>query len=267
MEDEARRVQDNLNTFSTSISASGIDHRVVMITDPDFVSVPPPLGTDSTRYRFVSRRVGSDEPFERVLGEYLRYADFLRPHALTHIVVVSDDNSAMRRDDFTERMEDLLGHNFTLHAIVSPGDAFLPCFSALGFAAAPGSEYWSLASETGGIRLSICSEDWRVVFDTLGEAVLISASLPCTYHIPEAPEGEVFDPLRVNVVYVPDDGADRTLPYVDDPSRCGGTDGWYYDDPSGPTEILLCPAACEALSTTATGGTLDIEFGCATILI
>ncbi len=44
---------------------------------------------------------------------------------------------------------------------------------------------------------------------------------------------------------------------VDD---CGTDTGWYYDDPDAPTQVLLCPAACDL--TDQQGGSINIDFVC-----
>ena len=47
-----------------------------------------------------------------------------------------------------------------------------------------------------------------------------------------------------------------------DPANCGSEGGWYYDNPSAPTLIKLCDATCDLLS----GGSVQVEFGCDTIV-
>lgn len=267
MRDEARRVQDNMNRFSTDISSSGVDHHVVVITDPAYVTVPPPLGTDAERYRFVARDVGSEEPLQRLLSELPRYRDFLRPGASTHFIVVTDDDSDMSASAFESQMTSALGHGFTLHAIASPGDQLFPCLGGLaGIAAAPGREYWTLASRTGGLRVSICTSDWSALFTELRDAVVVSAALPCLFSVPAAPAGMTFDRDLVNVVFTPDAGIERTIPRVDGPSACAARGGWYYDDSASPSEILLCSATCDEVGTTTTAGRIDIALGCETVL-
>jgi hypothetical protein len=41
--------------------------------------------------------------------------------------------------------------------------------------------------------------------------------------------------------------------------------GWYYDNPTSPTEIVLCPKSCEAIG--GSKGKIRIELGCTTIEI
>ena len=265
MRDEATRVRDNMNSFSGDISASGIDHHVVVMSDPEYVSVPPPLGSDPSRYQFVPQDIDSNEPLERLLSEHWRYAGFLRPEAITHFVVVTDDDSSLGAGSFISQMESRLGHRFTFHAIASPGNELLPCIAGFtGIAAAPGTQYWQLADLTGGLKISVCTPDWSMVFGPLRDAIAASSALPCSYEVPEPPPGMVVDPMRVNVEHTPSGSvAPETLPFVSDPSRCGASGGWYYEG-SATERILLCPSSC---ATVATSTRVDITLGCETLLI
>lgn len=275
MENEAMRVQDNLNRFSLAIDAVDIDYRVVMITTSSFVSVPPPLGT-SPRYRLIDRGVSSNEALQVLLDELPRYQDFLRAAATTHMVVVTDDESDLDPTTFLTQMRDRLGKTFVFHAIaserVAPGftNPTGACVTSTGFppegAANPGDRYYQLAFETGGLTFSICTTDWASLFTDLTNVVAVPTPLPCSYEIPDAPDGMTFDRNRVNVVYTPSStGAPDTIPSVGTPDRCGA-EGWYYDDPAMPAIILLCPSSCALLGSDA-AGRVNIAFGCETELI
>jgi len=37
--------------------------------------------------------------------------------------------------------------------------------------------------------------------------------------------------------------------------------GWYYDDPKSPTQVVLCPKTCERVSA-ASEAKMDVAFGC-----
>jgi Mg-chelatase subunit ChlD len=89
---------------------------------------------------------------------------------------------------------------------------------------------------------------------------------PCEFVIPtQGSDGGSIDPGKVNVRYT-SNGASGSilLPQVaeSDPANCGDPPGWYYDNPAAPTTIKLCPAACMALGQ----GTIEVEFGCDTIV-
>ncbi len=91
-------------------------------------------------------------------------------------------------------------------------------------------------------------------------------SLPCSYLIPEPPAGEEIDFGAVNVSYTPSGGQPQTIPQASGPGSCmPGSLAWYYDNPSNPTQIVLCPDTCAMLAADD-GTTVDVVFGCATIV-
>lgn len=285
MDGEARIIQDNLNSFVSAIEASGIeDYRVVVITQSGFVSVPPPLGTDATRFRFVSYNVQSSDALRHIVSSFPMWSDFIRPTAITHIVHVTDDESSLSAGEFRSMFMPLLGHSWVSHAIASPpGSTHMMCIPGFGCigssdgcsgpngdAADNGDQYWSIASMTGGQQISICTADWSAAFTTLLASIAIPMPIPCEFAIPEPPEGMEFDRRRVNVVYNPGGGgAPITFPFVgtDDGAMCPpGADGWYYDDPLNPTQIILCPSTCSRVDSDTTGS-VDIALGCETLII
>lgn len=273
MDNEAKRVQDNLNAFSADIAKVGIDYHVVMITSSSFVKVPPPLGT-SPKYKFIDRMVNSNEPLQVLLDEFPNYSSFLRPLAVTHVVGVTDDESDLAAEDFYKQMvaAGKLGHGFTFHAIAS--EKVAPTFTnpegacqTSGFppegAAAPGIQYYKLADATKGLKFSICTSDWTSLFKTLTAAVAVPAKLPCVFTLPKPDSGEI-DPTKVNVQYTKGSGgAAETLVYVGSKDGCMGGPGWYYDDPAKPTMAVLCDATCKVVSADKTGR-IDVALGCAT---
>ena len=97
------------------------------------------------------------------------------------------------------------------------------------------------------------------VFEPLKETIIQSVPLPCNYAIPPPPGLERLDPEKVNVQYLPPAGAEQLFPRADGFEQCADNLAWYYDEPSAPTEVLLCEQAC---NTVAAGGTINITFGC-----
>jgi hypothetical protein len=143
------------------------------------------------------------------------------------------------------------------------------CPRALASAAAPGVTYYRLAGLTGGVTQSICQDDWTPVFGSLKDAVVESAPLPCNYEIPAPPDGMVFDREKVNVKFTPTGvSSDTVEPFANVASAdaCGDSQAWYYDDPDSPGEVLLCPQLCDLVGS-GEGGTVDVLFGCATVVL
>jgi hypothetical protein len=277
MSNEAARVQDNLNDFSAAIGVVGIDYHVVMITTSSYVSVPPPLG-GGPNYLLIDRPVSSHEPLQALLDEFPRYEHFLRRSAVTHVVATTDDESDLGWMEFdTQMTRNLGGRSYYFHAIaseVAPVTFTNPrgaCTNG-GFppegAAAPGIEYYTLADHRGGLKFSICTDDWSGLFRTLTAAIAVPQPLPCVYPIPDPPDGMELDPFRVNVVYTPSDGTgSQVVPYVgtDDGVDCT-RGGWYYDDPGAPSVVQLCPSTCSVVGADLSGE-VSVAFGCQTLII
>lgn len=265
MVDETVAVQQNISAFAQQISGAGVDHHVVMIAGAD-LAAGTPLAMDPEHYLWVPGVVGSSDALDILLNLYPAYSAFLRPEAPLHIVVVTDDNARMPHAVFQMGMENLAGKPFIFHSIASE-DAPGPCIGSCGLpvlcsAAEPGREYYALSEITQGEAISICVADWSQVFGPLQDAVIKSVPLPCTFPIPSPPNNETLDPSKVNVEFSPTEGAAEVFPRAAAEADCGDTLAWFYDDPSLPTALNLCPATCEAVQA---GGTVDIAFGCATI--
>ncbi|MEQ8454167.1 MAG: hypothetical protein RLO52_12955 [Sandaracinaceae bacterium] len=274
MRGEADIVQENINNFAGAIGASGIDYHVVMVSAMEFVRVPPPLGSDASRFLYVEENVQSNDGLIALVNRFDSYREFLRPSAATHFVVVTDDESErMGWMDFQTQMGALLGHSFTFHSIASPpgSDHCVPpgfciarqdgCTGPNGDAADNGDEYWSLSMATGGQRFSICTEDWSALFSSLTSAIAVATPLPCRFVVPPPPDGMSLDRMKVNVVYTPSGGGgQQVVPFVGGFSGCVGQ-GWYYED----DDIVVCPATCTTLTGDASGR-VDIALGCETVL-
>lgn len=296
MDEESAEVQANLNNFAALISASGIDVHVVLIADSS-VCIPAPLGSGLCggadeklpNYRHVPQGVASTNALQLFISTYPQWKDSLRPNATKTFAVVSDDESDISAVDFTNQLLALdppTFQGFKFDAIVAsekPGD--LECIGfgscpagssvccgvlAGGLACGPYAEeegkiYMQLVQQTGGVLGDLCVQDFDPVFQNMATGVVKDSKLSCDYPIPPVPDGETFEPGKVNVVYTPGSGGAPESIYnvpggvVD----CGMKGGWYYDDPKIPTKILMCPSTCSVLQSDA-AGKIDILFGCAT---
>ncbi len=282
MDDEAAAVQDALNDFSAFIDAQSIDYRVILVGDAGAMAVPPPLG-GSPEFLHVDQDVGSTNALQVLHDSFAQYQSFLRDDAVLHIVVVTDDESNWSHAEFDANIASLpapgLDPDYTLHSICSESTVVLdlpplppimgPCSGGLGVGGAAdiGQTYIDMSAATGGVWRSICTSDWAPIFTAVAEAVSVGVALPCVFDLPPPPEGETLDPNRVNFVFTPSGGGSpATIPRVDNAGACGGNHGWYYDDPATPTQILVCPHTCDALSAD-TDGQVDIQFGCATVVL
>ena len=89
--------------------------------------------------------------------------------------------------------------------------------------------------------------------------------LPCQYEVIglTAPPGEQLDFGKVNVVLKDSGNVETTLGQVAGEANCP-TDqpAWYYDDPAAPTNIILCSNACDMVSASESGSTVNVVVGC-----
>jgi uncharacterized protein YegL len=81
----------------------------------------------------------------------------------------------------------------------------------------------------------------------------------CSFKLPTPPDGSSIDPARVDVTFTPDGGAPQVLPRVTSADGCDAG-GWYYEDPSQPADIVVCPEVCSFLVSTP--GSLEIVVRC-----
>jgi hypothetical protein len=93
------------------------------------------------------------------------------------------------------------------------------------------------------------------------------AALGCQYVIPTPTDGSMPNFSEVNVVYQPMGSNAQTFPMVMDQASCPANgNGWYYDDPANPTQIILCPASCSLVEGDMTGE-VDVTLGCSTVIL
>jgi hypothetical protein len=259
MGNERDAIQQNLNAFAAKFANAAIDVRVAVMTDGDEFEVPAPLGTDPARFLFVDRNVGSDDALSFFVERFDEYGDFLRPEAKLELIAVTDDESSLAAAEFVSSMRARAGKDFRLHAIASERIDDDACEGA----ADPGDEYYAAAALTSGLTFSICEADGAALFDELAAGLTEGAALPCAVDIPAPPAGLALDPNLINVVHAPADVQSRqVIPRVDDGGRCAER-GWYYDNPTSPRVLTLCPTTCASLGA----GNLRVAFGCQTAVV
>ncbi|MES1173387.1 MAG: vWA domain-containing protein [Myxococcales bacterium] len=88
------------------------------------------------------------------------------------------------------------------------------------------------------------------------------SALSCNYDIPAPKSGDI-DYTAVNVTFKEGSSKPSTFFYVKAAADCElqPEQGWYYDDPKKPTQVVLCPKTCERVSA-ASDAKMDVAFGC-----
>jgi hypothetical protein len=296
MRDEILWTRDNMNIFSQTVQAAGLDLRVVVIACMEGgdceghegawgICIPEPLGavggcetlpyddTNLPGYLHIDVRIPSQKGFDRVLDTYDQWHTMLRPGTPLHIVGISDDTEELTAQQFDDALlaldPSLDGYYFhSIFSFQSKEDACAiaesePCC----LYAAPGGEgtpYRELALMTGGVTGDLCAQDFDPVFQQFATAVIESATLSCDWEIPPPPEGETLNPGFVNVVFVDENGDPTVIGMVSAPEQCDEVShGWYYDNPNAPETVVMCPQTCTWIQGRV-GAEVRIEFGCAT---
>ena len=91
------------------------------------------------------------------------------------------------------------------------------------------------------------------------------AQVACEFQMPESNNGQPVNPAQINVLYTMG-GTTEQIPIGQVPGAdsCGPKAAWYYDTPSNPTKIILCPSTCNAVQQD-TAAKIEILVGCSTI--
>ena len=132
-----------------------------------------------------------------------------------------------------------------------------PSLSALNGIAAAGGTQQAFLVDTGGN----VNQQFLAAMNAIRHA-----ALGCVYQIPAPSGGGTPDYSSVNVVFTPSGGPSRTFPYVMSQANCPASgDGWYYDNPQNPTQIILCSSTCTAVEADMMGE-VDITLGCTTVV-
>ncbi|MBW2455485.1 MAG: VWA domain-containing protein [Deltaproteobacteria bacterium] len=269
MDQETNWVTSQLNGFAAQITGSGIDVHVVVIAgkpgSENGFCVPAPLASGGCpddnnlpTFLHVDQHVDSHDAFQQILTRYNDYAQMLRPDAAKHVVVISDDDSNMGAAAFDAALKalDPSFADYVFHAIACEHDNG-PC-------ADESDQYWNLVVGTGGVFGELADQNFGPVWDAVSQQVIQDATLACQWDIPAPPDGEQFVADLVNVLLSINGAPAQALGQVSSAADCATVNGgWYYDDPTNPTKILVCPDVCQQIQG-ADAAEVNIEFGCQT---
>ncbi len=123
----------------------------------------------------------------------------------------------------------------------------------------------NLIAKEGGTDKAVLVSTGNAAQEFLAALNKIRGAIGCQYLIPKPATGDP-DYGKVNVAFTPNGGAQEVYPKVNDASGCVGQKAWYYDNPSSPTQIVLCPAACDQVENTQGGGVTEVVLGCKTVV-
>ncbi len=124
----------------------------------------------------------------------------------------------------------------------------------------PGTAYQALSKLTGGLRYPICrNDDFDDIFRNIATRIVDGSDLRCSFNLLN--QGE-FDIRLANVYYHPSGGNSTAVPLYRALNEDDCNDRrWLPDDIDNPTQIILCPEACEAIQSDPEA-TIGMEIGC-----
>lgn len=263
---EKAMVRTQLNRFSQHITDTGIDVNVVLIanaSNQSGICIDAPLGsglcpTDHNPPHLFRQYtwVGSHNALSRFVSEFDAYASTLRENSRKVYAVVTDDHSDWNAEVFSDARD-------------AQDPKSIDDWTFYGFfceAHDRGGVYTQLVEETEGTHIELCrsTPNWDSVFDEMAETVIQNNVVSCTLPIPEAPFSYTFEASKLNVDVVEATSTTSTrILKVADESACLGRDGWYYDSPTDPTSVHLCPTTCDTAQAHHDTA-IDLWFGCTT---
>lgn len=292
MGQEIAGVQQNINdNFARIIGDSGIDYRVILISDDDVCVAgalnPGGCGQSSPPiYQWVDYGIGSDDTWCAILDSYPLWSSFLRPEAFKVFVAITDDSpscdgqfnaSMVGATSFDTALLALdpaqfgtaAERNYVFHSLVALAentpatDAYMPSdpivTAECATAADTGEGYQHLSQMTEGLRFPVCEgANFDTVFSTIAEGIVDGAAVACSFDIPATGDGgQEIDRSTVEVAYVPGDrNATIKFDHVTQVADCA-TEAFFVE---GDT-VQLCPTACDAVKTDPSAQ-VQVLFGC-----
>ncbi len=127
-----------------------------------------------------------------------------------------------------------------------------------GSSRGPGTGYQALSTLTGGHRYPICdTANYETILGSIADEAILSSHDSCDFALPSASS---YDLSNVTVAYTTSADVHVSLSEVTGSSACAA-DSWYFDDPSNPTRITLCPSSCTAVHADP-GTEVFLQLGC-----
>jgi hypothetical protein len=118
-------------------------------------------------------------------------------------------------------------------------------------------------ADAGGTGSAVLIRDGASAQEQLVNALrdIRRKSLGCDYLVPND-SASAIDYDTVNVDFTAS-GRTKSFYYVSDAKDCSlkPDSTWYYDDPTSPTKVILCPDTCTAVADAPTAR-IDIAYGC-----
>jgi hypothetical protein len=125
--------------------------------------------------------------------------------------------------------------------------------AVVGFNLGPGGANLDELAIAGGTNKAVLIDGGDVGSQFVDAMLGIPTRSPeCRWDLPIPPMGQALDVSQVALTYTPDDTmVEAQLPKLSGLGDCAlnMNNGWFYDSPTSPAQIELCPGTCGKLST------------------
>ena len=125
-----------------------------------------------------------------------------------------------------------------------------------------GADNLNAIAKAGGTGTATLIKDGDIGTQFVNAMLGIATTpLQCSFDVPTPTPPLVLDPTMVDVRYTPNaTGVDQEVTAVGNLGNCASNEnqGWYYDDPSNPKKIFICPGTCALFAA----GVVNIHLGC-----
>ncbi|HET9957682.1 MAG TPA: vWA domain-containing protein [Polyangiaceae bacterium] len=117
-------------------------------------------------------------------------------------------------------------------------------------------------AQAGGTKSAYLVDEGDVT-NTFTNALLniTNSKIACEYEMPTSSDVDMeVDPSKVQIIYKPASGGQEEVPRLDSVTQCAinPNGGWYYDNPSDPRSIKVCPCTCSRFQA----GEVNVRVGC-----
>lgn len=123
-----------------------------------------------------------------------------------------------------------------------------------------GTGYQALSKLTGGLRYPICQNStFNAIFNAIAQEVIQTAEASCEFELGDTSNVDID---AAKVAWTNSSDVSTSLTQVASAAACGTSKTrWYYDDPSDPTTLTLCPSTCSEVQADDSAQ-VWLEFGC-----
>ena len=169
MSTEARLLEKNMAGFLEGLKASGMQDLRVFVVGED-------LSFEEVKADFlyvIDEKVGSSDALSVLQEVFLEDSFEPREQATLEVIVITDDNASEDYEDLKTPLFEGIGSysSMRLHSIAGLKEG-QDKDNAECFIENAGSTYQSIAKETGGIILDVCSRDWSKLLDDLKSSIV-----------------------------------------------------------------------------------------------